>query len=85
MTASESEASDWQHDDDTNRRPLWECDVGDAAVAAVRIGRRARDVDLDPALWRLVDAGEYAAEGFELAEKDLIEVAATGDGRPEVG
>jgi hypothetical protein len=56
----------------------------DAEVEAARrdaaaIGGRAGDEDLDPALRPLVEGGEGEAEGFELAEEDLIEAASHGD------
>ena len=52
----------------------------DAEIEAARrdaaaIGGRAGDEDLDPALRPLVEGGEGEAEGFELAEEDLIEAA----------
>jgi hypothetical protein len=46
---------------------------------AAAIGGRAGDEDLDPALRPLVEGGEGEAEGFELAEEDLIEAAQHGD------
>jgi hypothetical protein len=51
-----------------------------AASEAAAIGGRAGDESLDPALRPLIEAGEGEAEGFELAEADLIEAAETGDG-----
>jgi hypothetical protein len=50
-----------------------------AAREAAAIGGRAGDEDLDPALRPLVEGGEGEAEGFELAEEDLIEAAQHGD------
>jgi hypothetical protein len=41
-------------------------------------GRREPDTD-DPAEEPLVEAGEGEAEGFELAEKDLEDIAEHGD------
>ncbi len=49
-----------------------------AEEAAAIGGRRAPDVD-DPAEEPLVEAGEGEAEGFELAEKDLEDIAEHGD------
>src|SRR5205823_3113607 len=49
-----------------------------AAREAAAIGGRAGDEDLDPALRPLIEAGEGEAEGFELAEQDLIEAAEHG-------
>jgi hypothetical protein len=64
---------------DTNQRLPWEeHEVDDAAGEAARIGGRAGDEYLDPAERPLVEAGEGMAEGFELAEEDLIRAAETG-------
>jgi hypothetical protein len=49
-----------------------------AQEAAAIGGRRDPDTD-DPAEEPLVEAGEGEAEGFELAEKDLEEIAEHGD------
>jgi hypothetical protein len=54
-------------------------EVEAAARAAAAIGGRAGDEDLDPAMRPLIEAGEGEAEGFELAEQDLIEAAEHGD------
>jgi hypothetical protein len=54
----------------------WEQQQIDAAARqAAAIGGRAGDEGLDPAQRPLVEAGEGVAEGFELAEADLIEAA----------
>jgi hypothetical protein len=50
-----------------------------AAEEARLIGGVAGDEDLDPAERPLVEAGEGEAEGFELAEEELIEHASHGD------
>jgi hypothetical protein len=51
----------------------------EAAQEAARIGGEVpRDSD-DPAEQPLVEAGEGEAEGFELAEKDLEDIASHGD------
>jgi hypothetical protein len=50
-----------------------------AAEEARHIGGVAGDEDLDPADRPLVEAGEGEAEGFELAEDDLVEHASHGD------
>jgi hypothetical protein len=61
------------------RRLRWEeSQVDAAAYAAGAIGGRAGDEDVDPAQRPLQEAGEGEAEGFELAEEDLIEAAETG-------
>lgn len=61
-------------------RPWEEREVDGARAEASRIGGYAGDEHLDPAQRPLVEAGEGVAEGFELAEEDLIEAAATGEG-----
>jgi hypothetical protein len=50
-----------------------------AAREAAQIGGRAGDEDIDPAQRPLVEGGEGVAEGFELAEEDLVEHASHGD------
>ena len=63
---------------ENKRRLEWEeKEVDAAAYAAGAIGGRA-DEDVDPAERPLQEAGEGEAEGFELAEEDLIEAAETG-------
>jgi len=53
-----------------------------AAAEARAIGGVAGDEDLyDPAMRAVYEAGGGEAEGFELAEADLIENAQHGDGR----
>ena len=61
------------------RRLAWEeKQVDAAAYAAGAIGGRAGDEDVDPAQRPLQEGGEGEAEGFELAEEDLVEAAETG-------
>ena len=61
------------------RRLRWEeKQVNAAARAAGAIGGWAGDEDVDPAQRPLQEAGEGEAEGFELAEADLVEAAETG-------
>jgi hypothetical protein len=55
-----------------------EKEVDAAAYAAGAIGGRAGDENVDPAERPLQEAGEGEAEGFELAEEDLVEAAETG-------
>lgn len=66
-----------QPDDDEEPAPS-----GDEAEAAGReaaaIGGRAGDENLPPALRPVVEGGEGVAEGFELAEQDLIEATQHG-------
>jgi hypothetical protein len=52
-----------------------------AAAEAGSIGGRAPE-DQDPAERPVSEAGGGESEGFELAEKDLIEQAGHGDGGP---
>src|SRR3954464_3713958 len=64
---------------DDRRRLRWEAKEADAAASAAgAIGGRAGDEDVDPAERPLQEAGEGEAEGFELAEADLVESAETG-------
>ena len=50
-----------------------------AAAEAAKIGGSAPADSEDPAVQPLVEAGEGESEGFELAEKDLEDIAAHGD------
>jgi len=50
-----------------------------AAAEAAQIGGDVPPDDEDPARQPLVEAGEGVAEGFELAEKDLEDIASHGD------
>ena len=57
----------------------WEDKEVDAAArTAGAIGGRAGDENVDPAQRPLQEAGEGEAEGFEVAEEDLVEAAETG-------
>jgi hypothetical protein len=61
---------------ETERRKRWEKkEIDAAAYAAGAIGGRAGDENVDPAERPLQEAGEGEAEGFELAEEDLVEAA----------
>jgi hypothetical protein len=61
---------------------LWEAsEVEAAGREAAAIGGRAGDEELDPAERPVIEAGEGVAEGFELAEQDLIDAASRGDSR----
>ncbi|MDO8185433.1 hypothetical protein Q5424_09695 [Conexibacter sp. JD483] len=63
-----------------SEEPRWEEDEVEAAAAEARaIGGVAGDEGLDPADRPLVEAGEGEAEGFELAEEELVEHATHGD------
>jgi hypothetical protein len=60
--------------------PRFEREEADAAAAeAARIGGVAGDEQLDPAQRPVVEAGGGEAEGFEQAERALIEHASHGD------
>ncbi len=50
-----------------------------AAEAAMIGGGTASEIDVDPAQRALIESGQGVAEGFELAEEDLIEHASHGD------
>jgi len=56
-----------------------EHEIRAAALEAASIGGIAGDEHLNPAHRPLVEAGEGEAEGFELAEQELIEAAEHGD------
>jgi len=87
MSAAEADRPEEERD------PIAEEEAEAAAAEAAEIGGPAPD-DLveDPAQRPLVEGGEGEAEGFELAEEELIDNAAHGDqkrfpdrdaGRPE--
>lgn len=60
--------------------PIADEEAQAAAAEAARIGGPAPDDPVDdPAERPLVEGGEGEAEGFELAERELIENAAHGD------
>lgn len=62
--------------------PVAEEEAEAAAAEAAEIGGPAPDDPLDdPAERPLVEAGEGQAEGFELAEQELIDNASHGDQR----
>lgn len=55
-------------------------EADEAAREAAEIGGRVPEEEgLDPSQRALVEGGEGVAEGFELAEEDLIEHASHGD------
>jgi hypothetical protein len=83
LTGGDHMASD---PSETRRRLDWEeREVADAADEAARIGGRAGDEYLDPVERPLAEAGEGVAEGFELAEEDLIWAAETAGGPADRG
>jgi len=65
---------------ETERDPIAEEEAEAAAAEAARIGGPAPDDPVDdPAERPLVEGGEGEAEGFELAEAELIDNASHGD------
>jgi hypothetical protein len=67
-------------DDDRRVRQEEEREEKAAAFEAGTIGGRSGDQDLDEAERPLVEAGQGEAEGFEVAEQDLIEHAEHQEG-----
>jgi hypothetical protein len=64
--------------------PRYEQSETDAAAAeAARIGGVAGDENLDPAERPVIEGGGGEAEGFELAEEELIDHATHGDSGPD--
>jgi hypothetical protein len=65
---------------ENERDPIAEEEADAAAAEAARIGGPAPDDGVDdPAQRPLVEGGEGEAEGFELAEEELIDNAEHGD------
>ena len=65
---------------ETERDPIAEEEAEAAAAEAAEIGGPAPDDPVDdPAQRPVVEGGEGVAEGFELAEEELIDNAAHGD------
>lgn len=65
---------------ETERDPIAEEEAEAAAAEAAEIGGPAPDDPVDdPAERPLVEGGEGEAEGFELAEAELIDNASHGD------
>ena len=71
---------------DRDRDPLVTEAEQEAASAARRVGGRAGDEGLDPAQRPVREAGGGEAEGFEVAEEDLVAHAeyTTGEGAPRL-
>lgn len=53
----------------------------EAAEEAARIGGEVPEETEDPALRPLIEAGQGEAEGFELAEEELVDNASHGNQR----
>jgi len=65
---------------ENERDPIADEEADAAAAEAARIGGPAPDGQVDdPAQRPLVEGGEGEAEGFELAEEELIDNAEHGD------
>jgi hypothetical protein len=65
---------------ESERDPIADEEAEAAAAEAARIGGPAPDDQVDdPAQRPLVEGGEGEAEGFELAEEELIDNAEHGD------
>lgn len=62
-----------------DRDPVVDEEADAAAAEAARIGGSVPDDGVDPAERPLVEGGQGVAEGFELAEEELIDHAAHGD------
>ena len=63
-------------------QPYEQQETDEAAREAAEIGGNAGDEDLDPAERPVKEAGGGEAEGFEEAERALIDHASHGDQRP---
>lgn len=61
------------------RDPIADEEAEAAAAEAAEIGGPAPDDLTDPAERPLVESGQGVAEGFELAEEELVDRAAHGD------
>jgi len=59
--------------------PLADEEAAAAAAEAARIGGEPSEDDLDPALRPVIEAGGGYAEGFDLAEADLVRNAEHGE------
>jgi hypothetical protein len=59
--------------------PIADEEAEAAAAEAARIGGPPPDDGVDPAQRPLIEGGEGEAEGFELAEEELIDNASHGD------
>ena len=70
-------------DDERRNDPVADEETDAAAREAGNIGGPGADEDLDPAERASAEAGGGQAEGFEQAEKQLIEHASHGDDAPD--
>lgn len=73
------ESSDMRPEEEPD--PVAEEEAEAAEAEAARIGGEVRRDSNDPAEQPLLEGGEGEAEGFELAERDLEDIAEHGDQR----
>jgi hypothetical protein len=64
---------------DPKRDPIADEESEAAAAEAARIGGAVPEDTTDPAQRPVIEGGEGEAEGFELAEEELIDHASHGD------
>ncbi len=69
-----------RHETESSFSPFEARQTAAAASEAAAIGGRVRYEDQDQAQRPLTEAGEGVAEGFELAEEELIDAAEHSDG-----
>jgi hypothetical protein len=67
------------HEEEREDGQLAEAETEEAAREAAEIGGKVPPDSENPAEEPLLQAGEGEAEGFELAEKDLEDIASHGD------
>lgn len=70
-------------DDETRNDPIVERETEAAAKEAANVGGPGADQDMDPAERAAAEHGGGQAEGFEQAERELIEHASHGDDAPD--
>jgi hypothetical protein len=75
------ERTSMDHDLEDPEDPLLRREERAAGAEAGAIGGRRPNYEGDEADRPLEEAGEGEAEGFELAERDLVETASHGEGR----
>jgi hypothetical protein len=68
-------------EEERDKQELANEEAAAAAEEAAKIGGKVKHDSEDPAQQPLVEGGEGEAEGFELAERDLEEIASHGDER----
>ena len=70
-------------DEETDNDPRVDREAAAAAAEAGAVGGPGAKQDLDPAERAAAEAGGGESEGFEQAERDLIEHASHGDPAPD--